>query len=73
MMRSAYRAGDWASARSCADKVKSDGKSTAAEIREADYFKAKSLLSMNEREAAFEIFKASVPLLPHPRVPRLPT
>ncbi len=58
MMRSAYRAGDWASARSCADKVKGDGKSTAAEIREADYFKAKSLLSMNEREAAFEIFKS---------------
>ena len=56
MMRSAYKAGDWASAKSCADKVKADGKSTAAEIREADYFKAKSLLSMNEREAAFEIF-----------------
>ena len=36
--------------------MKADGKSTAAEIREADYFKAKSLLSMNEREAAFEIF-----------------
>lgn len=56
MMRSAYKAGDWTSAQSCADKVKADGKSTAAEIREADYFKAKSLLSMNEREAAFEIF-----------------
>ncbi len=56
MMRSAYKAGDWISAKSCADKVKADGMSTAAEIREADYFKAKSLLSMNEREAAFEIF-----------------
>lgn len=56
MTRSAYKAGDWASALSCADKVKADGKSTDAEIREADYIKAKSLLSMNEREAAFGIF-----------------
>ncbi len=58
MMRSAYKAGDWASAKSCADRVKADAKSSAAELREADYFKAKSLLSMNEREAAFEIFTA---------------
>ena len=56
MLRSAYKAGDWASALLCADKVKADVRSTAAELREADYFKAKSLLSMNEREAAFEIF-----------------
>ena len=56
MMRSAYKAGEWESARSCSGKVRADGKSSAAEIREADYIEAKSLLSMNEREAAFEIF-----------------
>ena len=56
MMRSAYKAGEWESARSCSEKVKADGKSSAAEIREADYIEAKSLLSMNEREGAFEIF-----------------
>ena len=56
MMRSAYRASDFTSAISCADKVKSDSKSTEAELREADYTKAKSLLSTNERTAAFEIF-----------------
>ncbi len=63
MTRSAYKAGDWVSALSCADKVKADGKSTDAEIREADYIRAKSLLSMNEREAAFGIFTSlsSVP------------
>ena len=44
------------SAISCSDKVKADAKSTEAELREADYTKAKSLLSTNERTAAFEIF-----------------
>jgi len=56
MTRSAYKAADYAAAISCADKVKADSKSTSAEIREADYIKAKSLLSTNERSAAFEIF-----------------
>lgn len=56
MMRSAFKAGDWTSAVSCADKVKADAKSTAGERREADYSKAKSLLSMNERSEAFGIF-----------------
>ena len=56
MMRSAYRASDFTSAISCSDKVKADAKSTEAELREADYTKAKSLLSTNERTAAFEIF-----------------
>ncbi len=58
MMRSAYKACDWTAAQSCAEKVKSDVKSTEAETREADYCKAKSLLSMNEREAAFGIFSS---------------
>ena len=58
MMRSAFKAGDWASAVSCAAKVTADAKSTADEIREAEYSKAKSLLSMNERAEAFEIFTA---------------
>ena len=56
MMRSAFKAGDWATAVSCADKVKADPKSGAGEIREADYSKAKSLLSMNERSEALAIF-----------------
>ena len=56
MMRSAYKAGEYANAISAADKVKSDAKSTDAEIREADYLKAKSLLSSNERTDAFAIF-----------------
>ena len=56
MMRSAFKAADHSSAISCADKVKADPKSTEAELREADYTKAKSLLSSNERAAALKIF-----------------
>ena len=56
MTRSAYKGGDFTAAISCADKVKADSKSTEAELREADYIKAKSLLSTNERSRAFEIF-----------------
>ena len=56
MMRSAFKNTDFTSAISSADKVKADSKSTEAESREADYIKAKSLLSTNERNAAFEIF-----------------
>ncbi len=56
MMRSAFKSGEYASAISCADKVKADSKSTESEIREADYLKAKSLLSTNERNDAFAIF-----------------
>ena len=36
--------------------MKADPKSSEAELREADYIKAKSLLSTNERSRAFEIF-----------------
>ena len=57
MTRSAYKAGDYSSAITCAGKVKADSKSTEAELREADYIMAKSLLSTNERSRAFEIFK----------------
>ena len=56
MMRSAYKAGEYATAVTCADKVKSDARSTEAELREADYLKAKSYLSTNDRTRAFEIF-----------------
>ncbi len=56
MMRSAFKGGDYSSAISCADKVLADNKSTEVELREADYMKAKSLLSTNERSEAFEIF-----------------
>ncbi len=58
MMRSAFKAGDWQSALSCADKVKSDAASTKAEIREAGYSQAKSLLSMNRRSEALAGFAA---------------
>ena len=56
MMRSAFKAADYGNAISCADKVKSDSRSTEAEKREADYLKAKSLLSTNDRNSAFVIF-----------------
>lgn len=57
MTRSAYKAGDYQAAISCAGKVKTDPKSSEAELREADYIMAKSLLSTNERTRALEIFK----------------
>ena len=56
MMRSAFKASEYANAISCAGKVKADSKSTEAEIREADYIEAKSCLSTNDRSKAFEIF-----------------
>ncbi len=57
MMRSAYKAADYRTAISCAGKVRSDSASSQAEVREADYLEAKSLLSTNERSAAFAIFE----------------
>ena len=56
MMRSAFKAGEYVNAISAADKVKADPKSSEAENREADYLKAKSLLSTNERSEAFGLF-----------------
>ena len=56
MMRSAYKAGEYDNAINCADKVRSDAKSTEAEKREADYLKAKSLLSTNRRSEALGLF-----------------
>ena len=57
MMRSAYKAADFANAISCADKVKADSRSTEAELREADYLKAKSYLSSNDRAKALDLFR----------------
>ena len=56
MMRSAYKDGDFPAAISNADKATSDAGCTAAEKREADYVKAKSYLSMNDRDEAFALF-----------------
>lgn len=56
MMRSAFKAADYASAISSAEKVRTDSKSTEVQVREADYLLAKSYLSTNERTKAFEIF-----------------
>lgn len=57
MMRSAFRAQDYASAVSAAAKVKADPKSIPDELREADYLGAKSSLSLGERDKAFELFR----------------
>lgn len=56
MMRAAYKDGDFPAAISNADKATSDAGCTAAEKREADYVKAKSYLSMNDRDEAFALF-----------------
>lgn len=57
LTRSAYRAQDYSSAVSQAAKLKAEKVTTAAEATEADYISAKSYLSMNEREKAFELFR----------------
>jgi len=56
-MMSAFKAQDFQNAVSSADNVKSDKSSTSAEVRVADYVRAKSYLSMNNRSRAFEIFE----------------
>lgn len=56
LMRSSYKAQDWQSAISQAEKVKALKKVTADESREADYVCAKSYLSTNERDKAFDMF-----------------
>lgn len=56
MMRSAYKSADYQSAISCAAAVSSDKGTTQDEKREADYITAKSYLSTNEREKAYELF-----------------
>ncbi|MGI5847507.1 MAG: tetratricopeptide repeat protein [Candidatus Cryptobacteroides sp.] len=56
MMRSAYRGQEYAAAISGAEKVRADSKSSADELREADFVIAKSNLSTGERDKAFELF-----------------
>ncbi|MBQ9548552.1 MAG: tetratricopeptide repeat protein [Bacteroidales bacterium] len=58
MMRAAYKAQDYESAITAADAVKAASEGRDALLREADYIKAKSLLSSSRREEAFEIFTA---------------
>lgn len=57
MMRSAYRARMFNDAVSAAETVKSDPKSNEAEIREADYTKAKSYLASSRRDEAFAVLE----------------
>jgi tetratricopeptide (TPR) repeat protein len=57
LMRSAYKAQDWSTAISQAEKVKALKSVSADETREADYICAESYLSTNERDKAFAIFR----------------
>lgn len=56
MMMSAFKDQQYTSAVSCAEKLKLDKKSSSEEILQADYIRAKSNLSLGNREKAFEIF-----------------
>ncbi|MBQ2565846.1 MAG: tetratricopeptide repeat protein [Bacteroidales bacterium] len=58
MMRSAFGARQYDRALSCADRVISDGSTTADESRLAEYVKAKSYLATSDRDRAFEILRS---------------
>ena len=55
MMRSAYRGRDYENAIKAAEAVRSDSRSDADRVREADFITAKSNLSMSRRAQAFAI------------------
>ena len=57
MMRSAYMARSWEDASSAADAVAGLSGLTAAEKRESNYIKAKSLLATSRRDEALAVFK----------------
>ena len=57
MMRSAFRAHDWANAVQKADMLMADSRSDADLKREAEYVKAKSYLATSRRDAALEILE----------------
>ena len=57
MMRSAYRAREYADALDAAKSLRSDGRASDAEKREADYIRAKSCLGMSRRAEAYGIFE----------------
>ena len=57
MMRSAYRARSWEDAISSADAVAALSSLSAAEKRECNYVKAKSLMATSRRDEALAVFK----------------
>lgn len=58
MMQSAFRGLDYQEAIACADALKADKASSAAERRQADYVCAKSNLSLGERDKAYALFRS---------------
>ena len=56
MMRSAFRAREFEDALEDATAVRSDRRSSSAQVREADYIRAKSCLGMSRRSEAYRIF-----------------
>ena len=58
MMQSAFRGLDYQDAIACADALKADKASSAAEKRQADYVCAKSSLSLGERDKAYALFRS---------------
>ena len=58
MMQSAFRGLDYQEAIACADALKADKASSAAEKRQADYVCAKSSLSLGERDKAYALFRS---------------
>jgi tetratricopeptide (TPR) repeat protein len=57
MMRSAFRAKEYADAVEAAKTLRSDPHATDAQLREADYVRAKSCLGMSRRAEAYGIFE----------------
>ena len=57
MMRSAFRAREYADALTAAGALRSDRRATDDQKREADYVRAKSCLGMSRRAEAFGIFE----------------
>ena len=58
MMQSSFRGLDYQEAIACADALKADKASSAAEKRQADYVCAKSSLSLGERDKAYALFRS---------------
>ena len=58
MMQSAFRGLDYQEAIACADALKADKASSAAEKRQADYVCAKSSLSLGERDKAYALSRS---------------
>ena len=66
MMRSAFKAHDWANAIANADHLMDDNRSDSQLRLEADYIKAKSYLATSRRDSAYEILQRLSSDLSHP-------